>query len=44
MISTMIEDHLEDAGAATGPLPCRPAAPPSERLIAESALVRTRAA
>lgn len=43
MIATMIEDHLEESGPiACRPHACRPDA--SERLVAESALVRTRAA
>lgn len=44
MISTMIEDHLEERDES-GPIVCRatPSAP-AEQLIAESALVRTRAA
>jgi bacterioferritin-associated ferredoxin len=40
MISTMIEDHLEDQ---SGPIACRPPVS-AEQLVSEASLVRTRAA
>ena len=44
MISGMIEDHLDERDES-GPIVCRAAASvPGEQLIAEAALVRTRAA
>lgn len=42
MIATMIEDHLEDAGAALARCPRAPQADDSsERLIPDAALLRT---
>ncbi|MBX3201494.1 MAG: (2Fe-2S)-binding protein [Labilithrix sp.] len=40
MIATMIEDHVEESG----PIRCCPASATTERLVPETALVRTRAA